>query len=75
MLRIHPMQHGFNLADAACEEALYDSAARRAFAGIDLGRVLQERGRKLSAGMFANATIIVRAELDQERRAAARRAD
>ena len=25
-------------ADAACEEALYDSAALRAFVGIDLGR-------------------------------------
>ncbi|MFN3730486.1 MAG: transposase, partial [Fimbriimonadaceae bacterium] len=34
----HLLQHGFNLADAACEEALYDSAALRAFAGIDLGR-------------------------------------
>ncbi len=38
MLRIHLLQHWFNLADAACEEALYDSAALRAFAGIDLGR-------------------------------------
>lgn len=27
MLRIHLLQHWFNLADAACEEALYDSAA------------------------------------------------
>ena len=38
MLRIHLLQHWFNLADAACEEALYDSAALRAFVGIDLGR-------------------------------------
>ena len=38
MLRIHLLQHWFNLADAACEEALYDSAALRGFAGIDLGR-------------------------------------
>jgi len=81
MLRIHLLQHWFNLADAACEEALYDSAALRAFAGIDLGRepvpdattilkfrhllekqnlgqaifaevgrILQQRGLKLSAG-------------------------
>lgn len=28
---------GFNLADFACEEALYDSANLRRFAGIDLG--------------------------------------
>lgn len=27
MLRIHFLQHGFNLADLACEEALYDSAS------------------------------------------------
>lgn len=38
MLRIHFIQHWFNLADFACEEALYDSASLRRFAGIDLGR-------------------------------------
>jgi transposase, IS5 family len=38
MLRIHFIQHWFNLADEACEEALYDSAALRRFVGIDLGR-------------------------------------
>jgi IS5 family transposase len=37
MLRIHFLQHLFNLADLACEEALYDSASLRRFAGIDLG--------------------------------------
>ena len=37
MLRIHLMQHGFNLSDPAMEDALYDSAALRRFAGIDLG--------------------------------------
>ncbi|MGF6508355.1 hypothetical protein OKW35_003108 [Paraburkholderia sp. MM5477-R1] len=37
MLRIHFVQHWFNLADFACEEALYDSANLRRFAGIDLG--------------------------------------
>ena len=89
MLRIHLLQHWFNLADAACEEALYDSAALRAFAGIDLGRepvpdattilkfrhllerhhlgqalfaevgrILQERGLRLSAGTIVDATII-----------------
>jgi IS5 family transposase len=89
MLRIHLLQHWFNLADQACEEALYDSSALRAFAGIDLGRepvpdsttlckfrhlleqhelgaavfaevgrVLQERGLKLSAGTIVDATII-----------------
>ena len=37
MLRIHFIQHWFNLADLACEEALYDSMSLRLFAGIDLG--------------------------------------
>ncbi|MBU0828031.1 MAG: IS5 family transposase [Gammaproteobacteria bacterium] len=41
MLRIHFIQHwfnlAFNLADLACEEALYDSASLRRFVGIDLG--------------------------------------
>ena len=89
MLRIHLLQHWFNLADAACEEALYDSAALRAFAGIGLGRepvpdattickfrhllerndlgqaifaevgrILQQRGLRLSAGTIVDATII-----------------
>ena len=38
MLRIHFIEHWFNLADLACEEALYDSASLRRFVGIDLGR-------------------------------------
>ena len=38
MLRIHFLQHWFNLADLACEEVLYDSASLRRFVGIDLGR-------------------------------------
>jgi len=37
MLRIHFLQHWFNLADLSCEEALYDSASLQRFAGIDLG--------------------------------------
>ena len=38
MLRIHFLQHWFNLSDPAVEEALYESASMRQFAGIDLGR-------------------------------------
>jgi len=38
MLRLYFLQHWFNLSDLAVEEALYDSAAMRAFVGIDLGR-------------------------------------
>ncbi|MEM5332198.1 IS5 family transposase [Paraburkholderia sp. JHI2823] len=36
MLRILFVQHWFNLADLACEEALYDSLSLRRFVGIDL---------------------------------------
>jgi IS5 family transposase len=38
MLRIHFLQHWFNLSDPAVEEALYDSRAMRHFVDIDLGR-------------------------------------
>jgi len=38
MLRIHFLQHWFNLSDPAVEEALYDSRSIRRFVGIDLGR-------------------------------------
>jgi len=37
-LRMYFVQHWFNLADAACEDALLDSTALRRFVGIDLGR-------------------------------------
>lgn len=37
MLRIHFIQHWFNPADFACEEALCDMASLRKFASIDLG--------------------------------------
>jgi IS5 family transposase len=37
MLRIYFLQLWFNLSDPAVEEALYDSASMRDFAGIDLG--------------------------------------
>ena len=35
--RIHFVQRWFNLADLACQEALYDSAGLHRFVGIDLG--------------------------------------
>lgn len=38
MLRVYFLQQWFNLSDPAVEEALYDSLAMRAFAGVDLGR-------------------------------------
>jgi len=36
MLRIHFLQHWFELSDPGAEEALYDSRAMRLFVGIDL---------------------------------------
>jgi len=38
MLRIHFLQHWFELSDPGAEEALYDSRAMRRFVGIDLGK-------------------------------------
>src|SRR5579863_9482903 len=38
MLRVYFLQLWFNLSDPAVEEALYDSAAMRSFAGVDLGQ-------------------------------------
>jgi IS5 family transposase len=38
MLRMYFVQHWFNLADEACEDALLDSTTLRRFVGIDLGR-------------------------------------
>lgn len=38
MLRIHFLQHWFELSDPSAEEALYDSRAMRRFVGIDLGK-------------------------------------
>ena len=47
MLRMYFVQHWFNLADEACEEALLDSTALRRFVGIDLGRVRVPDGTTL----------------------------
>lgn len=75
MLRIHFMQHWFNLSDPAMEDALYDSESMRHFAGIELAedavpdestilrfRHLLEQ-HKLSEGIFAQ----VRKLLEEKR--------
>jgi IS5 family transposase len=38
MIRIHCLQHWFNLSDPSLEESLYESVSMRRFVGIDLGR-------------------------------------
>src|SRR6476660_436976 len=89
MLRLHFLQHWYNLSDPGLEEALYESESMRRFAGIDLGcepvpdettilrfrrlleahdlgrhvfaevgRLLQERGIKVSGGTIVDANII-----------------
>ncbi|SFB34743.1 transposase, IS4 family [Collimonas sp. OK607] len=61
MLRIHFIQHWFNLADFACEDTLYDSASLRRFVGNSVyrvGRVLQDSGMTLKTGTIVDATII-----------------
>jgi transposase, IS5 family len=42
MLRIHLMQQWFNLSDPGAEEALYEIASMRSFAGISLGEIPDE---------------------------------
>lgn len=37
MIRIHCLQHWFNLSDPSMEESLHESVSMRQFAGIDLG--------------------------------------
>jgi transposase, IS5 family len=74
MLRMYFVQHWFNLADAACEDALLDSTALRRFVGIDLGRervpdattllkfrrLLEEH--KLGEAMFAKVGEVLQAQ-------------
>src|SRR6201986_2005894 len=38
MLRVYFLQQWFNLSDPGAEDALYESAVLRRFAGVDLGR-------------------------------------
>jgi hypothetical protein len=58
MLRIHLLQPGFNLADEAMEEAPYDSASLRAFAGIDLGREPVDQERRAAARLRAALALV-----------------
>lgn len=73
MLRMYFIANWFNLADEACEDALYDIAAFRDFCRIDLGRegvpdatsllgfrhLLEEH--KLGAAMFAKIGALLQA--------------
>lgn len=74
MLRMYFVQHWFNLADEACEEALLDSSALRRFVGIDLGRERVPDGttllkfrrkledKKLGAALFAKVGEVLQAK-------------
>ncbi|MDF6446066.1 transposase, partial [Escherichia coli] len=43
MLRIHCMQHWYNLSDGAMEDALYEIAPMRLFARLSLDSALPDR--------------------------------
>ena len=61
MLRIHCLQHFFNLSDPAAEEALYDSESMRRFVGLELdivGKPLDDKGLIVKSGTIVDATII-----------------
>lgn len=74
MLRMYFVQHWFNLADEACEDALLDSTALRRFVGIDLGvervpdatTLLKFRRRiedkQLGAALFAKVGEVLQAQ-------------
>ncbi len=74
MLRMYLVANWFNLADEACEDALYDIAAFRDFCRIDLGardlrfsvRGTLKDDRKFAGGRHAvlRGTINVGGELD-----------
>jgi len=58
MLRIYFLQQWFNLADPAVEEALYDSATLRQFAGLTWGRSrCRMKRRCASSGICWKSTI------------------
>ena len=73
MLRMYFVANWFNLADEACEEALYDVAAFREFCRVDLGRervpdattLLQFRHllerHEIGAGLFAKVGQLLQA--------------
>ena len=74
MLRMYFVQHWFNLADEACEDALLDSTALRRFVGIDLGvervpdattllkfrRLIEDK--QLGAALFAKVGEVLQAQ-------------
>jgi IS5 family transposase len=74
MLRIYFMQHWYNLADPAMEEALYDSRAMREFAKIDLGEerapdestILHFRHLMESQGFGADLLQLINAHLAEK---------
>jgi hypothetical protein len=66
MLRIHFIQHWFNLADFACEEALYDSTSLRRFVGIDLGCFAGQRDEAQQRRHYGR-NVDLGAKLDEER--------
>jgi len=54
MLRIHFIQHWFNLADLSCDEGLYDSASLRRFNKVRYRGLAKNATRAFTALALAN---------------------
>ena len=64
MLRIHFLQQWFNLSDPAMEEALYDMALFREFAGLDAGDAADlRRAQRVEHDRLVDAVDELRAEV------------
>jgi IS5 family transposase len=58
MLRMYFLANGFNLADEACEEALYDIALFRDFCRIELGMTVCRTRRPCSNSVICSKRTI-----------------
>ncbi|OKW56752.1 hypothetical protein AWP73_25505 [Escherichia coli] len=62
MLRIHCMQHWYNLSDGAMEDALYEIASMRLFARLSLDSALPDRTKTTINIEYMKASIRARVE-------------
>src|SRR3974390_3491054 len=70
MLRLHLLQHWFNLSDPAAEEALYDSISMRQFVGIDHRAEFTPRHHTLHLGEKCRAARQLAVRFEVHRRQA-----
>jgi IS5 family transposase len=58
MLQVYFVQHGFNLADAACEDGLLEKHTLGEALFAKVGQVFQAHGLKVGTGSIVDATLI-----------------